>query len=262
MIGTLLIALFVLLSNSIAVLAQERPVDRAVPDQRAFPAIDYPSLRIELIRHCEQYHVVIDGSGTVTFAMMIDWANSDPFLASYTSKNRVVGGRHRRTLDRRQLDAVIDRFRTAGFADFRPSYIEAIDTCVDELRFRTGSREMAVSWDAAAEGPEALEDLADAVDRAADRASWIEGTERTVPALIAEGADLRGFDGANLAAAAMLVGNERVVIDAIRAGAPLDKPFQRGVSGALPLGLWLSREARQRGLQGVTEALAERGWPR
>jgi hypothetical protein len=60
----------------------------------------------------------------------------------------------------------------------------------------------------------------------------------------------------------MLVGNERVVIDAIMAGAPLEKPFQPGVSGALPLGLWLSREAGQRDLQGVIEALAKRGWPR
>jgi hypothetical protein len=39
------------------------------------------------------------------------------------------------------------------------------------------------------------------------------------------------FNG--FAPGAMLVGNERVVIDAIRAGAPLDKPFQRGVSGSL-----------------------------
>src|SRR5262249_11128130 len=83
--------------------------------EAAFPAIDYHTLRITLVRgacfgSCPDYQVTIDGTGEVVFSTREDAPDRVSALhRRYAPATGVlVGGVHRAKVDRATLDALIE----------------------------------------------------------------------------------------------------------------------------------------------------------
>lgn len=166
---------------------------------------------------CPGYRVEIAADGTVAFV-------GEEFV--------FARGAHRARVDPAAVRRLHDLARRADVFSLRESYAAPItDNPTYVVTIEAGGRRKRIA-DYAGERigmPSVVRELEDAIDEAAGTRRWIEGDDSTVPALIAEGADLRGAEGARMLAGAVAGGKARMVAQLVRAGAPLD-----GQPAALP----------------------------
>ena len=237
-----------------------------------FPAIDYAHLKIELTRSacfgsCPDYKVSIDGAGNVVFSTRE--APADPVSGVHREfsfgRGVLVEGVHRATIDRATLDALIAQFRDARFFGLKKEYFYSVtDNPTQVVRFASGGSEMTVTdyVGTAAGLPPAAKALEQAIDAAADTARWVSGNGETLAALKAEGFDPTGDQASDLAVAALAAKSDRLVVDLIDAGLPLNRPYKPLTKGAVaaPLGTILLVDAVSHGRAAVARALLDRGW--
>lgn len=237
-----------------------------------FPAIDYAHLKIELTRSacygsCPDYKVSIDGAGNVVFSTRE--APADPVSGVHREfsfgPGVLVGGVHRAKIDRTTLDALIAQFRDAHFFGLKKEYFYPVtDNPTQIVRFASGPSEMTVTdyVGTAAGLPPAAKALEQAIDDAAGTARWVSGNRDTLAALKAEGLDPAGDRASDLAIAALAAKSDRLVVDLIDAGLPLNRSYKPLTKGAVaaPLGAILLVEAVSQGRAAVARALLDRGW--
>jgi hypothetical protein len=238
----------------------------------ALPPIDYDHLKITLIRSacfgsCPDYRVTIDGAGNVVFTTEAD---SVPGAAevhrAYSMGTGVLaGGTHRSTIDRATLDALIERFRAAHFFGLRQEYRASVtDNPTQVVGFQSGGRSwLVVDYVGQRAGmPAAVSALEDAIDEAAGTAQWVSGDARTVPVLIAEGLDPKGEDAAMLAIASLSMrgANDRVAMDLIAAGLPLDATLKLPDGARMVLEDALREVMLRQPQLHVLQWLISRGW--
>jgi hypothetical protein len=243
----------------------------AKPDA-PFPAIDYAHLKIELTRSacygsCPDYKVSIDGAGNVVFSTRE--APADPVSGVHREfsfgRGVLVEGVHRAKIDRATLDALIAQFRDAHFFGLKKEYFYSVtDNPTQVVRFASGPSEMTVTdyVGTAAGLPPAAKALEQAIDQAADTARWVSGNGETLAALKVEGFDPAGDQASDLAVAALAAKSDRLVVDLIDAGLPLDRSYKPLTKGAVaaPLGAILLVDAVSHGRAAVARALLDRGW--
>jgi len=243
----------------------------AKPDT-PFPAIDYARLKIELTRSacygsCPDYKVSIDGAGNVVFSTRE--APADPVSGVHREfsfgRGVLVGGVHRAKIDRATLDTLIAQFRDAHFFGLKKEYFYPVtDNPTQIVRFASGPSEMTVTdyVGTAAGLPPAAKALEQAIDDAAGTARWVSGDRDTLAALKAEGFDPAGDQASDLAIAALAAKSDRLVVDLIDAGLPLNRSYKPLTKGAVaaPLGAILLVEAVSQGRAAVARALLDRGW--
>jgi hypothetical protein len=254
----------------IAYRAPGRWRDPAAP----LPPIDYATLKIGLVRSacfgsCPDYSVTIDGSGAALFT------TRSASLPGAPEAHRKFGpgggvllpGEHRAGIDRAALEALIERFRAAHFFGLEREYAAPItDNPTYVLTFETGGRSWTVTDYVGEQAgmPPVVTELEKAVDAAAGTARWVTGDESTVAALKDEGFDFRSRRAAELTAYAAMASEapDRMVLDLIAAGVPLDPPlaFDSGDQPA-PLGDTLLLAAVAKHRTALFAWLAQRGWP-
>jgi hypothetical protein len=236
------------------------------------PAIDYAHLKIELTRSacygsCPDYKVSIDGAGNVVFSTRE--APADPVSGVHREfsfgPGVLVGGVHRAKIDRATLDALIAQFRDAHFFGLKKEYFYSVtDNPTQVVRFASGPSEMTVTdyVGTAAGLPPAAKALEQAIDDAAGTARWVSGNGETLAALRAEGFDPAGDQASDLAVAALAAKSDRLVVDLIDAGLPLDRSYKPRTKRAVaaPLGAILLADAVSHGQAAVARALLDRGW--
>lgn len=235
----------------------------------AFPAIDYATLRIELIRGgcfgpCPVYRVSIAGDGTVTYNTTVHEDGAGAAHQAFNPNGVLVVGKHRAKIDRAALDGLIAQFRAARFFGLKKEYAASItDASAYMLRFSTGGQTMeVVDYVGQMIGmPDVVKTLENEVDRVAGTARWVTGDATTVPGLIAEGLDPRSPAAVALAQTATMGKGEQVVLDLLAAGLPLDAMAQREREPrARPLGEALLSDALRVGQPRLALALIARGW--
>jgi hypothetical protein len=243
----------------------------AKPDA-PLPAIDYAHLKIELTRSacygsCPDYKVSIDGAGNVVFSTREAPADlvSGVHRKFSFGPGVLVGGVHRAKIDRATLDALIAQFRDAHFFGLKKEYFYSVtDNPTQVVRFASGPSEMTVTdyVGTAAGLPPAAKALEQAIDDAAGTARWVSGNGETLAALRAEGFDPAGDQASDLAVAALAAKSDRLVVDLIDAGLPLDRSYKPRTKRAVaaPLGAILLADAVSHGRAAVARALLDRGW--
>jgi hypothetical protein len=135
-----------------------------------------------------------------------------------------VRGRHRTRIDPAAVRRLYDLARRADFYSLRDSYaLSATDAATYIVTILSGGwRKSVADYIGASAGlPDAVTDLENAIDAAAQTGRWIEGDETVVPALLAERFDFRSYEGARMLAAAAAAGKARIVAQLVGAGAPL-----------------------------------------
>ena len=170
-------------------------------------AVD-PRTRIILQRSacygsCPDYRVIIDGLGRVTFTT--ETRPVDPVSGLHRSHARSIGvllpGTHHASIDRGEVQALLDRATAANFFALKPVYRAGMtDAPTYVVTIATGQATKTVTDYVGLKAgmPRAVKDLEDAIDDAAGTKRWIEGTPAAIPALQAEKADFKGRDGAAL----------------------------------------------------------------
>ena len=243
----------------------------AKPDA-PLPAIDYAHLKIELTRSacygsCPDYKVSIDGAGNVVFSTREAPADlvSGVHRKFSFGPGVLVGGVHRTKIDRATLDALIAQFRDAHFFGLKKEYFYSVtDNPTQVVRFASGPSEMTVTdyVGTAAGLPPAAKALEQAIDDAAGTARWVSGNGETLAALRAEGFDPASDQASDLAVAALAAKSDRLVVDLIDAGLPLDRSYKPRTKRAVaaPLGAILLADAVSHGRAAVARALLDRGW--
>jgi hypothetical protein len=243
----------------------------AKPDA-PLPAIDYAHLKIELTRSacygsCPDYKVSIDGAGNVVFSTREAPADlvSGVHRTFSFGPGVLVGGVHRTKIDRATLDALIAQFRDAHFFGLKKEYFYSVtDNPTQVVRFASGPSEMTVTdyVGTAAGLPPAAKALEQAIDDAAGTARWVSGNGETLAALRAEGFDPASDQASDLAVAALAAKSDRLVVDLIDAGLPLDRSYKPRTKRAVaaPLGAILLADAVSHGRAAVARALLDRGW--
>jgi hypothetical protein len=243
----------------------------AKPDA-PLPAIDYAHLKIELTRSacygsCPDYKVSIDGAGNVVFSTREAPADlvSGVHRKFSFGPGVLVGGVHRAKIDRATLDALIAQFRDAHFFGLKKEYFYSVtDNPTQVVRFASGPSEMTVTdyVGTAAGLPPAAKALEQAIDDAAGTARWVSGNGETLAALRAEGFDPASDQASDLAVAALAAKSDRLVVDLIDAGLPLDRSYKPRTKRAVaaPLGAILLADAVSHGRAAVARALLDRGW--
>lgn len=256
-------------TGTISILMVPRSGDGWRNPNAAFPEIDYATLKITLSRSacygaCPDYRVTIDGAGNVIFSTGEESIVPEAELHRMFSEwgGVLVPGTQRRTIDRATVDALIARFRAARFFGLKREYRSQVtDNPTYSLRFETGGRSFGVIDYVGRQAgmPAIVSELERAVDEAAGTAQWVQGDARTVPALLAAGMDAKSEAGRQMALMATAWANERVAIDLIEAGTPLDGEIafgqRREILGKLMLGL-----AAGNGKAKLLLALAGKGW--
>jgi len=177
-----------------------------------FPGVDPSKLRITLERSacygsCPDYAVTIAGDGRVDFTtqeMAVDDVSAVHRQFSETV-GVLVTGRHSARIDPAKVQALVQKFREAGFFRLRdeyraditdnPTYVISIDT-------GHGSKRVIDYVGKEVGMPSSVTALEDAIDETAGTARWIEGTADVIPLLQAEGARFDNDLGLKLMAAA------------------------------------------------------------
>lgn len=232
-----------------------------------FPAVDYGSLRITLIRDgfyggTPHYSVTIDGDGSVTFttdapaSRESDWPRDGGGV--------VAPGTRRSRTTRAVLDALIERFRAVRFFRLRPHYVGGRShASTQTLRFESGGARFELS-DYAGEldgMPAAVSALERAIDEAALSARWVKGDAETARLALAEGLDINGAAARTMALSSVRLGDGQVATDLIEAGLPLETIVgSRDGETPLALGVALLLSAAEHARPGLFARLADAGW--
>ena len=231
-----------------------------------FPAIDYATLRIELVRThgcmggCPIYSVSIDGTGKAVFAPYV--GRDKPQLPGIVDVDFTPMARSSR-LDRATLDALIDRFRAAHFFGLEKSYSYGISgDPTTMLRFSTGGHVMEVldRTGGLAGMPPVVTELEEALSDAAGAGDWTSGDGQTPSGLVASGLDLASPAAREIVLRSLDDG-DAVAIDLIGRGMPLEMPFARySQDKSVPFGVYLTSEAIDKGRPALVALLASKGW--
>lgn len=187
-----------------------------VPPRRvAFPEVAREQVTITLRRHgcygvCAIYDVTIRGDGRVRFNGIGE---------------TLLDGIREYSIPVERVDRLIDRFRAADFWSLDSHYQAMVtDSPTYELTFAAGPLSKTVTDYVGhlAGMPDAVRELEDAVDEAADTSRWIHGNEATLDALAAAGFDFRSEQAAHLLIASIGVAPDSLPLGLIDRGAPLD----------------------------------------
>ncbi|MGE4060611.1 MAG: DUF6438 domain-containing protein, partial [Sphingomonadales bacterium] len=204
----------------------EKPPDRSVP----FPEVDYDDLEINLVRTacfgiCPDYHVSIRGDGLVRFStedypMLPDVEVIESKTLSrdvrehlerearkarrmYGNSNHVIApGVHEMPVSADAVRALVEKFRAASFFSLKDEYrADMTDLPTTYVFFRTGRHEkVVIDYGGEMAGmPSSITELADMIDDLAATDRWVEGNERTLASLAAEGTDFRSLQALDMA---------------------------------------------------------------
>lgn len=225
----------------VSILPPERPTRHRID----FPTqLDRAQVRIVLERGtcyegpCPMYSVQIDGDGTVVY-------NGFKYVA--------VEGKHRSRIPAEAVDRLLDKFRAADFFSLDDAYqAEITDNATFTVSLKLGKQEKRVIDYAGllAGMPQAIHDIEDSIDRAANSDRWTRAAPGLVESLRAEGIDFQSDAAANALAGAAKFQQMQTLEALIREGV---KPTGK-VSGIGPLA-----HAAGRGNRPMIEALLAAG---
>jgi hypothetical protein len=171
----------------------------------------------------------------------------------------LTSGTRRFDVPPQTLQCLVDAFRKADFWSLSDRYVAQItDNPSYEVSLTVGGQTKTVTdYIGQLVGmPRVVTDLELAVD-AVGGTPWARGGPATLPALIADGLDVKGREGADLLARAAQYAPDEVAVALIKAGAPLDghgDGFEGPGKGPSPL-----ESAVRRGRPGLVRALLEAG---
>lgn len=179
-----------------------------IPEHRAMPFPEVPDPRAVTITLSRgSYALKITGNGTV----------------EYTGFGSVcVEGRHLGQIREEEFRSLLDAFRSADYFSLEDEYGGvATDSYATGSSITIGNQKKEIEYYFGA--PPALTQLEDTIDRLSHSRKWVNCDSETIPALVAEGVDLRGTDKAmkRLLISAVSYGDADVVADLIRAGIDL-----------------------------------------
>jgi ankyrin repeat protein len=233
----------------------------------SFPAVDRDKLRITLSRtqcfgECPAYQVTVDGHGHVVFTTDSQtWEDvdleptADPkFAAPFV----VAPGRHEADVDPKDVDALVERFRSAGFFELKDEYrLPVSDAPTYTLEVDTGDGVKRVTDYHGYEAgmPPAVGELEAAVDKVAGTARWVDGADGLIELLEREGFDFRSEAAAHMLLGAANDGSDETIRQLLKRGALLSRTF-RGTS----YGQSALLAAVYGGRASLLTALVARGW--
>jgi len=240
---------------------------RAAP----FPEVNRDKLKISLTRSacygtCPDYKVTIDGHGGVVFSTRED---SVPGAAEVHREYNpfpyvVAPGKRAYSIDSEIVDALVEEFKEANFFALKDEYSAAItDNPTYVLEIDTGNgRKQVVDYVGEKVGmPPVVTELQNAVDESAQTARWVHGADGLVDALAQEGFDFHSEDAARMLVLSIEEGGDRMLLDLVRRGAPLDLSISRGPYGAGgTYGTVALLTSIREGRAPLFKELASRGW--
>ncbi len=163
-----------------------------------------------------------------------------------------VEGKHRGHIGEEEFRTLLDAFRAANYFSLEDEYGGfATDSYSTISSVTIGDQKKEIEYMFGA--PPALTQLEDTIDRLSHSHKWVNCDAETVPALVAEGINLRGSETAatRLLIGAVSYGNNDVVRDLIRAGVNLRAKEYRART---PLMI-----AASRGLPDIVKTLLKAG---
>ncbi|HEU0100436.1 MAG TPA: DUF6438 domain-containing protein [Allosphingosinicella sp.] len=246
-----------------------RPVEQWADIRARFPGVDYGKLAITLERFgcygsCPVYRVRIEGDGRVVFQTLEPLG--DPLVGlrgGFDRHNVLAPGRHEGRIARAEVEALVDRFRSARFFGLRKAYRAPVtDSASFVVTFETGRRrKRVVDYVGKTVGmPEAVTRLEDEIDRVAETARWVAGDPGTGAALAAEGFDFASPAADDLLYRAVASAPESTLLDLLGRGVDLERRHAIGAAPERPLGLILLEKAIRLGRPAFFAELARRGW--
>jgi hypothetical protein len=159
---------------------------------------------------CPSYRVELRGNGEVLF-------KGDGFVT--------FPGDHQTRVSPQVVECLLQDFRMADFWSLAPEYVANVtDLPTYKVSLTVGGKTKALT-DYAGQSvgmPAAVTALEEAIDQAARTDTWIQGSERTIPALEAEHFDFHSRGAAELLATAAQNAPDAVVYALLDRGAPLD----------------------------------------
>lgn len=171
-----------------------------------FPEVnDLKAVTITLSRG--SYALKITGDGTVEY-------EGSGFVC--------VEGKHRGRISEEDFKTLLDDFRAADYFSLEDEYGGvATDSYATGSSITIGNQKKEIEYYFGA--PPALTQLEDTIDRLSHSRKWVNCDSETIPALVAEGVDIRGTDKAmkRLLIGAVSYGDADVIADLIRAGIDL-----------------------------------------
>jgi hypothetical protein len=159
---------------------------------------------------CPSYGVELRGSGDVLF-------EGDGFVT--------FAGAHRTRVSPEVVECLLQDFRAADFWSLDPEYVAHVTDLPTYKISLTIGGQTKVLTDYAGQSvgmPAVITALEEAIDQAASTGTWLEGNDKTIPALEAEHFDFGGRDAADLLATAAQEAPDAVVLALLNHGAPLD----------------------------------------
>jgi hypothetical protein len=134
-------------------------------------------------------------------------------------------GDHQTRVSPQVVECLLQDFRMADFWSLAPEYVANVtDLPTYKVSLTVGGKTKALT-DYAGQSvgmPAAVTALEEAIDQAARTDTWIQGSERTIPALEAEHFDFHSRGAAELLATAAQNAPDAVVYALLDRGAPLD----------------------------------------
>lgn len=234
-----------------------------------FPTVDHSRLLITLERSacfgdCPDYRVRIDGYGRVEFSTETAalGAVEELHRAMSSTPGVLHPGTHVDRIDRRSVDALVERFRKARFFSLRDSYVwEVTDLPTQVLTLETGhGRKRVLDYGGDQVGmPRSVAELQVAVDRAAGSARWVRGATGLVAYLEKTGFDFRSERAAGMLLQGVAEADESTLVGLIDRGAPLDEPLSAAES-TRPVGAEAIIGSIRFGRARLFKALVDRGW--
>lgn len=187
---------------------------------------------------CAAYRIEVHGDGTVL----------------YEGRNFVaVMGKHRATIAKSSVEAIVDAFRNADYFSLREKYEAGI---TDNPTYRTsiafdGHSKQVIDYVGGMVGmPESVTQLEKAIDQLSESERWTRGNADTFRALADEGWDFHSAEAAATLARIAQHGSAAAVQDFVKAGAGVDARENWGKNSALDL-------AARRGDMEMVEALLQ-----
>lgn len=197
-----------------------------------FPPVNRDKLRISLQRtacmgKCPDYIVSIDGSGKVVF-------QSQPWLVdSVSSVHRqynpddgvLFEGRHETQISAAEVDALLARFRKAGFFALKDEYrakVTDIPSAIISIETGGGYKQVVDYAGESIGMPLRVTELQKAIDAAAGSDRWVRGTLASIAWLERSGFDFTSPKAAKAVVDGIESADDAMLVALVDKGAPLD----------------------------------------
>jgi hypothetical protein len=189
-----------------------KPLEDKPDPGAAIPQSDPADTEVVLARTacygtCPDYQVSVRGDGLVRFTTRQEGkgAVGDVYL-EFQGAGVLIPGLHEVHIEPAAAQALIARFRTAGFFGLKQEYAAGItDQPTQILVYRAGKTVRKLT-DYAGDGvgmPDTVTELEEAVDRVAGSERWVDGNADTIAWLADRGFDFRSAAAGKLALAAL-----------------------------------------------------------